>query len=107
MFTKLTPQCQVLTDEKLDNIRDRLEHPPCESLNSLANETRVSKGTKRTTTKLLKLWPYKTTVVNVLRSCDPAARLHFHNRYLQLAQKSEPDQSQHFPHKKFSFELEI
>jgi transposase len=54
---------RVLTGEKLDDIGARLEHTPSKSLKRLAQETRVSKSSARRATLLLKLRPYKTTVI--------------------------------------------
>jgi hypothetical protein len=52
----------VLTEEKIDDIGASLEHthrkPP------ETQETGVSKSSARRTTQLLKLRPYKTTVLN-------------------------------------------
>jgi hypothetical protein len=73
---------------------------PVETLNSLTKETRAAKGTKRTSTKFLKLWPYKTTVVNALQSHDPTARLHIRNWYLQPVHKSELDSKLTFSQQK-------
>jgi gamma-glutamylcysteine synthetase len=55
---------RVLTEEKLDDIGARLEHTPRKSLKRLAQETGVSKFSARSATKLLKLRPNKTTVIN-------------------------------------------
>jgi hypothetical protein len=57
-------RCQVLTEEKLDDIGTRLEHTPQKSLKHLAQETCASKSTARTTARLLKLGPYKTPVIH-------------------------------------------
>jgi hypothetical protein len=54
----------VLTEENLDDIGARLEHTPRKSLKHLAEETGVSKSSGKTATKLLKLRPYKTTVIH-------------------------------------------
>jgi hypothetical protein len=42
----------VLTEEKLDDIGARFEHPPRKSLKRLAQETGVSKSSARTATQL-------------------------------------------------------
>jgi transposase len=47
-------KCQVLTEEKLDDIGARLKHTPRKSLKHLAQETGVSKSSARTATQLLK-----------------------------------------------------
>jgi hypothetical protein len=44
----------VLTEEKLDDIGDRLEHTPRKSLKCLAQETGMSKSSARMATQLLK-----------------------------------------------------
>jgi hypothetical protein len=53
----------VLT-EKLDYIGATLEDTPRKSLKHLALETGVPKSIARTTTQLVKLRPYKTTVIH-------------------------------------------
>jgi hypothetical protein len=55
---------QVFTEEKLDDTGARVEHTPRKSLKRLAQETRVSKSSARSSTRLLKLRPYKTTVIH-------------------------------------------
>jgi transposase len=54
---------RVLTEEKLDDIGARLEHTPTKSLKHLAQETGVSKSSARTAIQLLKVRPYKATVI--------------------------------------------
>ena len=49
----------VLTEEKLDEIGERLEHTPQKSLKRLAQETGVAQSSARNATKLLNLKPYK------------------------------------------------
>jgi hypothetical protein len=66
-----THECRVFTEEKLDDIGASLEHTPRKSLKHLAQETRVSKSSTRTATELLKLRPYKTTVVQARLSTAP------------------------------------
>jgi len=67
-------------------ISARLEHTQ-ESLRCLAQETRVSKSSAWTTTKLPVLKPFKTKVV----PCDPANRMNFCNWILQSVYDSEID----------------
>jgi hypothetical protein len=55
---------RVLTEEELGDIGARLEHTPRKTLKRLAQETGVSKSSARRATQLLKLRPYKTTVVH-------------------------------------------
>jgi hypothetical protein len=55
---------RVLTEEKLDDIRARIEHTPRQLLKSLAQEVGVSNSDVRTATKLLKLRPYKTSLIH-------------------------------------------
>jgi hypothetical protein len=59
----------VLTKEKLDDIRARLEHTPRKLLKHLAQETGVSKPSAIKETQLLKLRPYKTTVIHASQPC--------------------------------------
>jgi hypothetical protein len=70
---------RVLTEEKLDDIGTRLEHTPRKSLKRLAQEANVSNSSARRATQLLKLRPYKTTLIHALQSRDPASRVHFCN----------------------------
>jgi hypothetical protein len=46
---------------------DGLEHTPQKSLRCLAQETCTLKSSAAIATKLLKIWPYKVTVVNTLQ----------------------------------------
>jgi hypothetical protein len=59
-------KCHVLTEEKLDDTRARLEHTPRKSLKCLVQETQALKSSARKPTELLKLRPYKTTVIHAL-----------------------------------------
>jgi hypothetical protein len=54
---------RVRTEEKLDDIGARLEHTPRKSLKGLALDTGMSVSSARTVTQVLKLRPYKTTVI--------------------------------------------
>jgi hypothetical protein len=47
--------CRVLTEEKLDDIRTRIEHTRRKLLKRLAQETGVSKSSAKTTSPFLKL----------------------------------------------------
>jgi hypothetical protein len=78
-------------EEKLDVIGDRLEHTPRKSLKHLAQETGMSKSSARMGTQLLKLRPYKTTVIHALQPCNPASRFHFCNWFLQSVLECEID----------------
>jgi hypothetical protein len=62
--TKQKHKRQVLTEEKIDATGARLEHAPRKLLKRLAQETGVSKSSTRTATQLVKLRPYKTTVIH-------------------------------------------
>jgi transposase len=55
---------RILTGEKLENIRARLQHTPTKSLKRVAQDNEVSHSSARTATKLAKLRPYKTTVIH-------------------------------------------
>jgi hypothetical protein len=55
---------RVLTEDKFNDTGARLEHTPRKSLKRLAQETGVSNSNARTTTQLLRLRPYKTTVIH-------------------------------------------
>jgi hypothetical protein len=79
----------VLTEEKLDDREARLEHAPSKSLKCLAQETGGSKSSARMATQLLKLRPYKTTVIHALQPRDPASRVHFCSWFLQSVVEGE------------------
>jgi hypothetical protein len=55
---------QLLTEEKLEDMGTRLEHTPRKSLKCLPQETGMSKPSARKEAQLLKLRPYKTTVIH-------------------------------------------
>jgi hypothetical protein len=82
---------QVLTEEKLDDIGARHEHTPSKSLKRLAQETGVSASTARRATRLLKLRPYKTTVIHDLQPRDPCSRVHFCSWFLPSVVVGEID----------------
>jgi hypothetical protein len=80
----------VLTEEKLDDIGNKLEHTPRKSLKRLAQETWVSKSSARGATQLLKLKPCKTTVIYAsLRARNLARRIHFCSWFPQSVAKGE------------------
>jgi hypothetical protein len=58
---------RVFTEEKLEDLGARLEHTPRKSLKRLAQETGVSKSNAGSATQLLKLIPYKTTVIHTFQ----------------------------------------
>jgi hypothetical protein len=89
----------VLTEEKLYEMGDRLEHIAQKSLRHLLQETCVSKSSAAKVTKLLKLRPCKVTAVHSLQPRDPASRIHFCNWFLQSVHGGEVD-----PHLIFSRE---
>ena len=60
----------VLMEQKLEEIGERLENSPQKSLRRLAQETNISKALAWKATKLLKLKPYKFTVVQELLPHD-------------------------------------
>jgi hypothetical protein len=57
---------------------------PRKSLKHLAEATGVSMPTARTTTQLLKLRLYKTTVIHALQPRDPPSRVHFCSCFILL-----------------------
>jgi hypothetical protein len=65
---------EMLTEETLDATGATFEHTPTKSLKCLAQETGVSESSARSATQLLKLRPYKTTVIHALQLCDSASR---------------------------------
>jgi hypothetical protein len=81
----------VLTEEKLDDIGARLEHTLRKSLKRLAQESGVSKFSARTAAQLLKLRPYRTTVIHVLQLRDSAGSVCFCSWFLQSVIEGEID----------------
>jgi hypothetical protein len=61
------------------------------SFKHLAQEMGAIKAAGRTTAWLLKLQPYKTTVVQSLKPWDPVARHHFRDWYFKLGHNGERD----------------
>jgi hypothetical protein len=88
---KLKHKCQVVTQEKLDDIGSRLERTPRKSLKCLAQETGVLKASASKASQLLKFSPYKTTVIHTLQPCNLASRVHFCSWFLQSAVEGEID----------------
>jgi hypothetical protein len=82
---------RVLTEEKLDDVGASLEHTPRNSVKLLAQETGVSKSGARTATQLLKLRPYKTTVILAFQPCDSASRVRFCIWFLKSVVEGEID----------------
>jgi hypothetical protein len=82
----------VLTEETLDDTGARLETSLRKSVKQLAQETGVSITSARRATKLLKLHPYKTTVVHALNEHDPVARINFYDWFLWSVYDGEVDQ---------------
>jgi hypothetical protein len=74
---------QVFTEEKSDDIGVRLEHMRKEWLKHLAQEAGVSKSSARMTTQLLKLRPYRTTVIHALQPYDPFKSVYLCSWFLQ------------------------
>ena len=56
----------VLTEEKLDQIGERLEHTPKKSLKRLAQETGISESSARNATMLLKLKSFSASTVSMV-----------------------------------------
>jgi hypothetical protein len=78
-----------VVSEKLDDIGARLEHKLRKSLKHLAKETGVSASSARAATQLLKLRPYKTTVIHALQPRDLGSKVHFCSWFLQSVFKGE------------------
>jgi hypothetical protein len=91
MDKKQKHKCRLLTEEKFDDIWARLEHTHRKSLKHLAQETGVSKSSARRATQLLKVRPYKRTVIHALQPLDPASRIHFCSWFLQSIFNGEID----------------
>ena len=74
---------RVLTEQKLEEIEERLENSPQKSLRRLAQETDISEASAWKATKLLKLKPYKVTVGQELLPRDIQSRVSFCNWILR------------------------
>jgi hypothetical protein len=81
LIDKKTKHKRRVFTEKLDGTGARLERTLRKSLKYLAQETRVSEFSARTATQLLKLRPYKTTVIHTRLA---AARSNYQSSFLQL-----------------------
>jgi hypothetical protein len=81
----------VLTEEKLDDIEARFDYTSRKSLKRLAQVTGVSKSSARRSTQLLKLRPYKTTVMHALQLRDPPSRVNLRCWFLQSIVEGEID----------------
>jgi hypothetical protein len=75
VLDKNKPSKCVLTEEKLDDISTQIEASPKKSLCLLALQCGVAGSTAHIGTKLLKLWLYKTTVIQSHLSPDCKARI--------------------------------
>jgi hypothetical protein len=60
---------------------------PRKSLKRLVQETEVPKSNARRATQLLKLRPYKTTVIHALQPREPASGVSFAVGYYSLSSK--------------------
>ncbi|KAJ9598272.1 hypothetical protein L9F63_011045 [Diploptera punctata] len=74
---------RVITEQKLDEIGERLEDTTTKSLRRLAQETGVSKASALRATKLLRLKLNRITAMHELQPRDPDVRLRFCNWMLQ------------------------
>lgn len=72
----------VLTEDKLNNIGPQLEASPRMSKCLLALRCGISRSTLHAATKLLKLWPYRMTVLYSLLPSDYEAR-HWYWKHFQ------------------------
>jgi hypothetical protein len=68
---------RVLTDEKLEDIQDRLEISPRKSLRRLSQETGVPVGSVSKETKLITFRPYRVRVVHELKPVDAPQSIRF------------------------------
>jgi hypothetical protein len=67
----------VLTDQKLEDIRARLEISPRKSLRRLSQETDVSVGSASKATKLIKFRPHRVRVVHAFKPVDAPQKIRF------------------------------
>jgi hypothetical protein len=63
--------------------RARHKHTPRKSMKHLAQGTGMSKSSANAATQLLKLRPYKTTVIHALQPHNSVSRVHFWSWFLQ------------------------
>jgi hypothetical protein len=78
---------QVFTEQKFDDIGAIFEHTLTKSPKRRTQETGVPKSSTITVTQLLKLWPYKTTVIHALQPRDPVSRVHSAVGFYNLSSK--------------------
>ncbi|KAJ4430323.1 hypothetical protein ANN_22536 [Periplaneta americana] len=88
---KRVQQCHVLRKEKLDAVGAQLEHSPRKSLRRLAQEVNISKTSAFVATKLLKLKPFRITVVHALQPEDPVSRVNYCNWFVQSVHNGDVD----------------
>jgi hypothetical protein len=88
---KPVKKCCVLTTEKLDKIGGMLELVLLKSPRCLAQETSTSKSSGTKVPKLLKLQPYKATVVHALQPRELASKINFCSWFLQSAHDGQVD----------------
>jgi predicted glutamine amidotransferase len=90
LTTNLLENVIVLNEDKLFEIRARLvAYTYNRNHRHLARQTDISKSSIAIATKLLRLWPYKATVVHALQSRDPSNNLFLH-RALHLVHDVVP-----------------
>jgi hypothetical protein len=63
---------EVLNDETVHEIGTKLEHTPWKSVKHFAEETKISKSSAQTSTKLPEQKPFKTEAVYELQPHDPS-----------------------------------
>jgi hypothetical protein len=73
----------VLTEDKLDDIGNRLENSPQKSLRRLARQSGFSVGSAWTATKMLLILRYKMTVVPEIKPVDYEKRVRFCNWFIK------------------------
>ena len=74
----------LLTDEKLDEIAEKMDHSPKKSIRQLSRESEIGVATahKAVRTELC-LYPYKVRAVQELKDTDHAKRLHYCHCFLE------------------------
>ena len=74
---------KVLTEEKIDDINTSFTRSPNKSVRRVAQQVGISKTSVHRATKILKLKPYRVSIVQQLQPRDDQARINFCNWILQ------------------------
>ncbi|MCL2869073.1 MAG: hypothetical protein FWF27_06540, partial [Candidatus Bathyarchaeota archaeon] len=84
---------RALTEEKLEDMRARIEVSLRKSSRGLAEECSMSKRSVLRGLKMLKFFPYKVSVAHRLNDTDPAVHVNFCRWMLQSVHDGDADPS--------------